>query len=93
MFKTKLQNSRFLIYLCFLQESIRNSADSMLISAPDSLVVSLSKNQGSNSNEQSNTTSVPSTPRISRGHIFGMDGLDLLKFTYKVCPIFSLLCL
>ena len=87
MFKTNLQNSRFLIYLCFLQESIRNSADSMLIRAPDSLVVSLSKNQGSNSNEQStNTTTIPSTPRTSRGHIFGMDGLDLLKIYIQGLP-------
>ncbi|PON38096.1 Gamma-tubulin complex component protein [Parasponia andersonii] len=67
-----------------LQESIRNSSDSVLLSAPDSLIVSLTKNLGLNGNEQSNTGALPSTPHRSRAHIFGIDGLDLLKFTYKV---------
>ncbi|XP_062101066.1 uncharacterized protein LOC133806986 [Humulus lupulus] len=67
-----------------LQESIRNSADSVLLSAPDSLIVSLTKHPGVNDNEQSSTGSLPSTPHRSRAHIFGIDGLDLLKFTYKV---------
>ncbi|KAJ6317106.1 hypothetical protein OIU78_020228 [Salix suchowensis] len=43
-----------------LQESIRNSADGTLLSAPDSLVVSITKNHGFD------------------------NGLDSLKFTYKV---------
>ncbi|KAI5404397.1 hypothetical protein KIW84_051527 [Lathyrus oleraceus] len=50
-----------------LQESIRNSADCMLLSAPDSLVVSLTKNI-----VESNVNN------------FGINGLDMLKFTYKV---------
>ncbi|XP_015884769.1 uncharacterized protein LOC107420350 isoform X2 [Ziziphus jujuba] len=67
-----------------LQESIRNSSDGMLLSAPDSLVVSIGKTQGPSANEQPNISSLPSTPRKSRVHTFGIDGLDLLKFTYKV---------
>ncbi|XP_050363189.1 uncharacterized protein LOC126782071 isoform X2 [Argentina anserina] len=67
-----------------LQESIRNSADGVLLSVPDSLVVSLSKTQDVNSNEQPSMASLPSTPRKSRANSFGMDGLDLLQFTYKV---------
>ncbi|KAM6544138.1 hypothetical protein CsatB_008585 [Cannabis sativa] len=67
-----------------LQESIRNSADSVLLSAPDSLIVSLTKHQGVIGNEQSSTGSRPSTPHRSHAHIFGIDGLDLLKFSYKV---------
>ncbi|BBG94974.1 Spc97 / Spc98 family of spindle pole body component, partial [Prunus dulcis] len=68
-----------------LQESIRNSADGVLLSVPDSLIVSLTKNHDLNGNEQPpNMASLPSTPRKSRAHSFGMDGLDQLKFTYKV---------
>ncbi|XP_059432083.1 uncharacterized protein LOC132165504 isoform X2 [Corylus avellana] len=67
-----------------LQESIRNSADGMLLSAPDSLVVSITKNQGINGDQQPNAATVSPTPRKSRTHNFGIDGLDLLKFTYKV---------
>ncbi|ONI32857.1 hypothetical protein PRUPE_1G389900 [Prunus persica] len=68
-----------------LQESIRNSADGVLLSVPDSLIVSLTKNHDLNGNEQPpNMASQPSTPRKSRAHSFGMDGLDQLKFTYKV---------
>ncbi|KAI9113348.1 hypothetical protein K1719_015873 [Acacia pycnantha] len=66
-----------------LQESIRNSADCMLLSAPDSLVVSITKNISVDSDEQSATVSV-STPHNSRAHSFGIDGLDMLKFSYKV---------
>ena len=65
-----------------LQESIRNSADSVLLSAPDSLLVSLTKNPSGN--EQSNAGALPSTPNRNRANVFGIDGLDLLKFTYKV---------
>ncbi|KAM5564734.1 gamma-tubulin complex component 5 [Rosa sericea] len=67
-----------------LQESIRNSADGVLLSVPDSLIVSLTKNQDLNGNEQPSMASLPSTPRKSRANSFGMDGLDLLQFTYKV---------
>lgn len=56
----------------------------MLLSVPDSLIVSLTKNQDLNGNEQPDMASLPSTPRKSRAHSFGMDGLDLLQFTYKV---------
>ncbi|KAH8486171.1 hypothetical protein H0E87_027586 [Populus deltoides] len=67
-----------------LQESIRNSADGTLLSAPDSLVVSITKNHGFDSDELPNTPTLSSTPRKSRLHNFGIDGLDSLKFTYKV---------
>ncbi|KAB5519015.1 hypothetical protein DKX38_023334 [Salix brachista] len=67
-----------------LQESIRNSADGTLLSAPDSLVVSITKNHGFDSDELPNTPTLSSTPRKSRLHNSGIDGLDSLKFTYKV---------
>ncbi|XP_068329347.1 uncharacterized protein [Pyrus communis] len=67
-----------------LQESIRNSADGVLLSFPDSLIVSLTKNHDLNGNEQPKMASLPLTPRKSRVQSFGMDGLDLLNFTYKV---------
>lgn len=56
----------------------------MLLSVPDSLVVSLTKNHDLNENEQPNMAYLPATPRKVRAHSFGMDGLDLLNFTYKV---------
>lgn len=56
----------------------------MLLSFPDSLIVSLTKNHDLNGNEQPKMASLPSTPRKSRAQSFGMDGLDLLNFTYKV---------
>lgn len=55
----------------------------MLLTAPDSLVVSITKHHSLNGDEQHNTASLVSTPRRSR-ESFGIDGLDLLKFTYKV---------
>lgn len=67
-----------------LQESIRNSADGILLSAPDALVVSITKHHGSSVDEQLNTSILISTPRKSQGQNFGIDGLDSLKFTYKV---------
>ncbi|KAL8128154.1 uncharacterized protein LOC141721727 [Apium graveolens] len=66
-----------------LQESIRNSADGMLLSAPDALVVSITKNNGSNVEELLGTSGLVSTPRKGKGN-FDIDGLDSLKFTYKV---------
>uniref|UniRef100_A0A7N0V8N9 Gamma-tubulin complex component n=1 Tax=Kalanchoe fedtschenkoi TaxID=63787 RepID=A0A7N0V8N9_KALFE len=59
-----------------LQQSIRNSADGMLLSAPDSLVVSISR---PNIEEKS-----VSTPRKVVEPRVGIDGLDSLKFMYKV---------
>ncbi|KAL5144553.1 Gamma-tubulin complex component 5 [Glycine soja] len=66
-----------------LQESIRNSADCMLLSAPDSLVVSITKNRV-DGDEEASTAGVLSTPRQSHANSFGINGLDMLKFTYKV---------
>lgn len=66
-----------------LQESIRNSADGMLLSAPDALVVSITKNHASNVEELLSTPGLVSTPRKGKGN-FDIDGLDSLKFTYKV---------
>lgn len=65
------------------QESIRNSADGMLLSAPDALVVSITKNHGPDVEEQPSTSVLVSTPRKSKGNS-DIDGLDSLKFTYKV---------
>ncbi|KAB1220394.1 Gamma-tubulin complex component 5 [Morella rubra] len=67
-----------------LQESIRNSADRMILSAPDALVVSISKDQVFEGDQQPNVATVASTPCKNRVHNLGIDGLDLLKFTYKV---------
>lgn len=66
-----------------LQESIRNSADCMLLSAPDSLVVSITKNIVESDGEASTSGSVLGTHK-SRVNNLGMNGLDMLKFTYKV---------
>jgi gamma-tubulin complex component 5 len=63
----------------WLQESIRNSADKMLLTAPDSLVVSLAKHDTRNDEE---TTSIS---RKGRAQGFGIEALDVLNFTYKVC--------
>ncbi|XLR28155.1 hypothetical protein S83_056055 [Arachis hypogaea] len=66
-----------------LQESISNSADCMLLSTPDSLVVSITKNV--DQDEHALTAGVlSSTPHKSHINSFGIDGLDMLKFTYKV---------
>ncbi|KQJ85979.1 hypothetical protein BRADI_4g02710v3 [Brachypodium distachyon] len=61
-----------------LQESIRYSADKMLLTAPDSLVVSLAK-PDPRYDEESALTS-----RKGRAQGFGIDALDVLNFTYKV---------
>ena len=68
----------------FMQESIRNSADKMLLTAPDSLIVSLATN---NSDEGA------STSKKGRAVGFGIDALDMLNFTYKVCTNEKKLCL
>ncbi|TKY75103.1 Gamma-tubulin complex component 5 [Spatholobus suberectus] len=67
-----------------LQESIRNSADCMLLSAPDSLVVSITKNHVDSDEEASTAGVVLSTPHQGHVNSFGINGLDMLKFTYKV---------
>ncbi|PIN11236.1 hypothetical protein CDL12_16162 [Handroanthus impetiginosus] len=67
-----------------LQESIRNSADNVLLCTPDSLVVSVSKNPGSSDDEPQSPSISVSTPRKGRGQSSGMDIIDSLKFTYKV---------
>ncbi|XP_072987393.1 uncharacterized protein [Typha latifolia] len=61
-----------------LQESIQNSSDRMLLSAPDSLIVSISKHSASDEEENI------STPQKIQNQYFGIDALDMLKFTYKV---------
>ncbi|CAN8277832.1 unnamed protein product [Cochlearia groenlandica] len=68
-----------------LQESIRNSADAMLLSSPDSLVVSIS-GEGCVDRDQDDKGDVMPLPltRKSRINNFGIDCLESLKFTYKV---------
>uniref|UniRef100_A0ACD5XM45 Uncharacterized protein n=1 Tax=Avena sativa TaxID=4498 RepID=A0ACD5XM45_AVESA len=61
-----------------LQESIRYSADKMLLTAPDSLVVSLAKHDTRHDEESA------ATSRKGRAQGFGIDALDALNFTYKV---------
>ncbi|XP_047047924.1 gamma-tubulin complex component 5-like isoform X2 [Lolium rigidum] len=61
-----------------LQESIRYSADKMLLTAPDSLVVSLAKHDPRHDEESA------SNSRKGRAQGFGIDALDVLNFTYKV---------
>lgn len=55
----------------------------MLLSAPDSLVVSITKNIVESDGEASTSGSVLGTHK-SRVNNLGMNGLDMLKFTYKV---------
>ncbi|KAK1626301.1 hypothetical protein QYE76_000616 [Lolium multiflorum] len=61
-----------------LQESIRYSADKMLLTAPDSLVVSLAKHDARHDEESALNS------RKGRAQGFGIDALDVLNFTYKV---------
>ena len=56
----------------------------MLLSAPDALVVSITKDNGANVEEKLSTSALVSTPRKTKGN-FDIDGLNSLKFTYKVC--------
>ncbi|KAL2538053.1 Spc97/Spc98 family of spindle pole body (SBP) component [Forsythia ovata] len=67
-----------------LQESIRNSADNVLLSTPDSLVVSITKNPGSREDDQHNMSMSVSTPSKARSQSCGMDVLDSIKFSYKI---------
>ncbi|KAK6939560.1 Gamma tubulin complex component protein, N-terminal [Dillenia turbinata] len=68
-----------------LQESIRNSSDRTILSAPDSLIVSISKHQElDDDDDHHSVASTVSTPKKGHDHTFGINGLDILKFTYKV---------
>ncbi|XP_019091648.1 PREDICTED: gamma-tubulin complex component 5-like isoform X1 [Camelina sativa] len=68
-----------------LQESIRNSADAMLLSSPDSLVVSISREDSLDRDKDVKGDVIPLTStRKSRVNNFGIDCLESLKFTYKV---------
>ncbi|KAG2324556.1 hypothetical protein Bca52824_007284 [Brassica carinata] len=68
-----------------LQESIRNSADAMLLNSPDSLVVSISREDCLDKDKDGKgDVLLLSSTRIRRGNNFGIDCLESLKFTYKV---------
>ncbi|EPS66946.1 hypothetical protein M569_07824, partial [Genlisea aurea] len=67
-----------------LQESISNSADNVVLSSADRLVVSVAKNPGSSEDKPQSPSASVTTPRKVRGQSSGMDALDPLKFTYKV---------
>ncbi|KAH9614309.1 hypothetical protein KSS87_006717, partial [Heliosperma pusillum] len=67
-----------------LQESITNSADSMLLSVPDALVVSIIKPHGLDGNDQHSQSNTMYTTRKVHEHGSGINGLDILNFTYKV---------
>lgn len=68
-----------------MQESIRNSADGSLLSAPDSLVVSITSSQSPTFDDQNNNST--SSPQKNYGQVFGIDGLDSLTFSYKVVMV------
>lgn len=65
-----------------IQESIRNSGDGMLLTTVDSLVAIIAKPLAP---DEEHTATSLSTPRKGRAHSFGIDALDMLKFTYKAC--------
>ncbi|GAB2291372.1 hypothetical protein Dimus_025630 [Dionaea muscipula] len=67
-----------------LQESIRNSADCMLLSAPDSLVVSIVKPHDLDDSDHHNLASRFTAPHRIHDPSRATDGLDTLNFTYKV---------
>ncbi|KAL2897001.1 Gamma-tubulin complex component 5 [Bienertia sinuspersici] len=67
-----------------LQESIRNSADAMILTAPDSLVVSITKSHGLDGADQHNAACIAPTPHKGHEHILGVNSLDVLNITYKV---------
>ncbi|KAG7647004.1 Gamma tubulin complex component C-terminal [Arabidopsis thaliana x Arabidopsis arenosa] len=68
-----------------IQESIRNSADTMLLSSPDALVVSISS-EGCLDRDKDDKGDVKSlsSPRESSVNNYAIDCLESLKFTYKV---------
>lgn len=67
-----------------LQESITNSSDAMLLNGPDSLAVSIIKPHGLDGDDSHHMTNIASTPRKGHEHSLGINGLDVLNFTYKV---------
>lgn len=67
-----------------LQESIRNSADGMLLSAPDSLVLSITKQDAADGDDKNTNFSHASNNLKGRNQFFGIDALDMLSFSYKV---------
>ncbi|KAL8172082.1 LOW QUALITY PROTEIN: hypothetical protein V2J09_023886 [Rumex salicifolius] len=67
-----------------LQESITNSSDHMILSAPDSLVISIMNPSGLNGSDAHNSNNFVSTPRKIHEPSLGINGLDVLNFTYKV---------
>ncbi|KAJ0231027.1 Gamma-tubulin complex component [Hirschfeldia incana] len=82
--KGELTNDDFELNI-ILQESIRNSADAMLLNSPDSLVVSISREGYLDKDRDDKGDVVPlSSTRKSRVNNFGIDCLESLKFTYKV---------
>ncbi|CAG7893990.1 unnamed protein product, partial [Brassica rapa] len=82
--KGELTNDDFELNI-ILQESIRNSADAMLLNSPDSLVVSISREGCLDKDKDDKGDVVPlSSTRKSRINNFGIDCLESLKFTYKV---------
>lgn len=78
--------SSVIFYSCYTcpQESLRNSADGMILSSPDLLVVSIAKNHDDGTGQTSGVA-ISSTHKSYRG--FGIDRLDSLKFTYQVCML------
>ncbi|CAF1915313.1 unnamed protein product [Brassica napus] len=82
--KGELTNDDFELNI-ILQESIRNSADAMLLNSHDSLVVSISREGCLDKDKDDKGDVVPlSSTRKSRVNNFGIDCLESLKFTYKV---------
>lgn len=67
-----------------LQESIRNSADAMLLNAPDSLAVSIIKPRVRGDDHNHNMANILSAPCKGHENSLGINGLDVLSFTYKV---------
>lgn len=56
----------------------------MLLAAPDSLVVSITKPHGLDGSDQQNTSVAPTSRKVHE-YSMGVNGLDVLNFTYKVC--------
>ncbi|KAJ8431151.1 hypothetical protein Cgig2_026748 [Carnegiea gigantea] len=65
-----------------LQESIRNSADAMLLNAPESLAVSFTKLRGLDDDNNHNMANIVSTPCKVHENSLGINGLGVLNFTY-----------
>ncbi|KAL2943382.1 Gamma-tubulin complex component 5, partial [Bienertia sinuspersici] len=70
--------------LNMILQSIRNSADAMILTAPDSLVVSITKYHGLDGADQHNSVAIAPTPHKGHERILGVNSLDVLNITYKV---------